>query len=299
MVARVKNEAGYRAALESCARVDLSAREQLRVTGPDRVTFLHGMITNEVNGLAVGGSCFAAVLTAKGAMVGEVRVLKREDELFVDTGPGCGATVRDFFSKYLISEDAEVVDAPEIAVVGLWGPRAAEVSAGLAGTLGSYASFLEGVDLVLPREALAAVMERLSAVPLLDEETAEVLRVERGVPRWGADMSESTIPLEANLERAVSYTKGCYIGQEVIARATYRGQMNKKLMGLELGSAEVAPGTELRAGNRKVGWVTSTAHSPKRGQIIGLGYVHRDFLGPGTSVEVAGGGGAVVVALPF
>lgn len=305
MVAAVKSETAYRAAMESCARVDLSARELMRVTGPDRVSYLHGMVTNDVTGLKEGASNYAAVLTAKGAMVGEVRVLKLAEALVLDTGAGRGAAVKEFLNKYLISEDAEVADAPELAVVGLVGPKAGEWAAkveGLGFGLGRYESFLGGVDLVVAREGLGAVLERLTELPELpelDAETAEVLRVERGVPTWGADLTEATIPLEANLDRALSFTKGCYIGQEVIARATYRGQMNKKLMGLELGDVEVPVGTELRVGARKVGWVTSVVRSPKRGQVVALGYVHRDFLTPGSAVEVAGGGAAVVVALPF
>ncbi len=299
MVAVVKSEAGYRAALESCARVDLSGREQLKVLGPDRSSFLHGMVTNDVNGLGLGASNYAAMLTPKGAMVGDARVLRLAEELLLDTGPGRSAAVRDFLLKYLISEDAEVVDSPGTAVLGLVGPKAAEWAARVEGALGQYESFLGGVDVVVAREALESVTARLAELPVLDEETAEVLRVERGVALWGVDMSEATIPLEANLDRALNFTKGCYIGQEVIARATYRGQMNKKLMGLELGEAEVKVGTELKMAERKVGWLTSVARSPKRGQVVGLGYVHRDFLTPGTTVELAGGGQAVVVALPF
>lgn len=299
MVAAVRDESAYRAAREACARVDVTQREQLRVTGPDRVSFLHGMVTNDVTGLAVGASNYAAVLTPKGAMVGEVRVLQRADELVLDTGPGRGAAVRDFLSKYLISEEAELVEAPELALVGLVGPQAELWAARVIEGLGRYESFLGGVDVLVPRGVLGDVLARLGELPVLDGETAEVLRVERGVPAWGAELTEATIPLEANLERALNYKKGCYIGQEVIARATYRGQMNKRLMGLELGEAEVAKGTELKQGERKVGWVTSVVRSPKRGQVVGLGYLHRDFLTPGTVVEVAAGGQAVVVGLPF
>jgi folate-binding protein YgfZ len=262
------------------------------------------MVTNDVTGLKEGASNYAAMLTAKGAMVGEVRVLKLAEALVLDTAAGRGAAVREFLLKYLISEDAEVTDAPELAVLGLVGPAAGEWAAKVEGVgpgvgLGRYESFLGGVDVVLQRERLAEAVERLVELPVLDAETAEVLRVERGVATWGAELTEATIPLEANLDRALNFTKGCYIGQEVIARATYRGQMNKKLMGLELGEAEVPVGTELKVGARKVGWVTSVVRSPKRGQVVALGYVHRDFFAPGSKVEVAGGGEAVVVALPF
>jgi aminomethyltransferase len=121
-------EAEYRAAHESCAVFDASAREQLRVTGSEAGSFLQGMITNDVDGLAVGGSCYAAVLTVKGSMVGDLRVLKREGDFVIDTGPGRGATVKEFLEKYLISEDAELHLAPEFAVVGLVGPEIGRAS---------------------------------------------------------------------------------------------------------------------------------------------------------------------------
>jgi folate-binding protein YgfZ len=288
----------YRAALESCALVELSSRDVLRVTGPDRVSFLHGMVTNDVEGLAVGASNYAALLTAKGAMVGDARILKRAEELLLDTGPGRGASVRDFLLKYLISEEAEVTDAPELAVLGLAGPRAEHFAAQVP-RLGHFESFLGGLDLLVERAALPGLLAALEALPRLESAAQEVLRVERGVPLFGVDMTESTIPLEANLERALNYTKGCYIGQEVIARATYRGQMNKKLVGVELGEASPAPRAELLKEGKKVGWVTSVVRSPKLQQRIGLAYVHRDHLLPGTVLELASGDRATVHALPF
>jgi folate-binding protein YgfZ len=293
------NEAVYQAAREGCAVIDLSARAVLTVTGPDRVSYLHGMVTNDVEGLAVGASNYAAMLTAKGAMVGDVRVLKLADQLVLDTGPGRGDAVRDFLLKYLISEEAEVQDAPQLAVVGLVGPRAGELAATVTVALGRFESFLGGVDLVVPRAQVAEVLAGLAPAPLLDEATAEVLRVERGVPLFGVDMTEATIPMEANLERALHYQKGCYIGQEVIARATYRGQLNKKLVGLLLGEAVPAPKAELQVAGKKVGWVTSFVHSSRLGQHVALGYVHRDHLAVGTRLDLAGGGVATVAALPL
>lgn len=292
----------YEAAKKACARVDLSARQQLRVTGPDRVSFLQGMVTNEVEKLAVGQSCPVAMLTAKGAMVGDGRVVKLADELVVDTGATFGPAVNDFLNKYLISEEAEVTLAPDLAMVGLIGPEAArwaealpsEVKvAVLPGLLGA------GVDVLVRRDGLEAVKAALAALPTLSEQTFEVLRVEAGVPRFGVDMTETTIPLEANLEKAIHYQKGCYIGQEVIARATYRGQMNKKLVGVLLGDATPEPGAELKLGDKRVGRVMSVVRSEARQQHVALAYVHRDHLTPGTTLELAGGGSAQVQALPF
>lgn len=281
--------------------LDSSDREQLRVTGEERSSFLHGMVTNDVEGLAPGGSCYAAMLTPKGAMVGDLRVLKRDGDLVLDTGAGRSATVKDFLNKYLISEDAELHDAPELAVLSVVGPQADEVVSRWPAdaVLGRFGSLLQGVDVLVPRARVGELLALVADVPRLSPETVEVLRVEAGVPVFGVDMTESTIPLEANLDRAIHLQKGCYIGQEVIARATYRGQMNKKLMGLLLGDAAPAVGTELKQGDRKVGWVTTVVKSEAKGQVVALGYVHRDFLAPGTELDVASGGKALVTPLPM
>ena len=286
-------EVEYRAALEGCAVFDASDRQQLRVTGPEAGSFLQGMVTNDVEGLAVGASCYAAMLTVKGSMVGDARILRRANDWVVDTGPGRGATVADFLNKYLISEDAEIHPAPELAVVSLIGPKSREVADRVAHE-GELLSFYGGVDLLVQREQLGAVREALAGLPVLSAATLEVLRVEKPVPLFGVDMTEVTIPLEANLDHAIHYKKGCYIGQEVIARATYRGQMNKKLVQLLVGDAAPAYKTELKLGERKVGWITCVVKSAKHGQNLALGYVHRDFLAAGSKFEMPGGAATVL-----
>lgn len=292
----------YRQATRACGWAVLEGRGFLRVSGPERTSYLQGMVTNDVEALAEGAGCLAAVLTPKGAMVGLLRVLRRSEDLLLDVADGRALAVKEFLSRYLISEDAELHDAPEFALVSLVGPTAAEALALLpaqvrVGTLDGQLG--PGLDVVVRREALAAVEEALSGVPRLSPETLEVLRVEAGLPKFGAELGETTIPLEANLERAIHYQKGCYIGQEVIARATYRGQMNKRLMGLLVGAGEVDVGADLRVGERKVGWVTSVAVSERKGQTVALGYLHRDFLAPGTQVATPAGVALSVVPLPF
>jgi folate-binding protein YgfZ len=273
----------YRAARDEAAWVDLSSRELLRVTGPDRVSFVQGMVTNDVTGQA---PVYAAMLTPKGAMVGDVLVFPQADALVLATGAGYGETVKAFLSKYLISEDAEISDAPELTLLGLMGRKAVAPAGAYAGPL--------GFEAVVPRPVAPP-----AGLPQVDESTYEVLRVEAGVPKYGIDMTETTIPLEANLERAIHYQKGCYIGQEVIARATYRGQMAKRLTGLLLDELTPERGTELKRGEKKVGFVTSVVRSALLDQFIALAYVHRDSLEPGTELEVASGGKALVVSLPF
>jgi folate-binding protein YgfZ len=307
-------EAEYRAAREAVALVDLSHRDALCVTGEDRVSFFHGMNTQDIKGLAPWQSAYATMVTVKGAMVADGRVLVRDEDVLVDLEPGTFEAVRAFLDRHLISEDAELHDAHEgVAVLGLVGLRArALAEAALASWDGprvaQLASLLsrDGVDLLVPRDALGTLHARLveEGAPLglrpAGLESLETVRVEDGLPRFGQDLLETTIPLEADLTHAISYNKGCYVGQEVIARATYRGQMNKKLVGLLFGNGAPTSGVDLRVEGKKVGFVTSLVRSPALGQVVGLGYVHRAHLTPGTRVTVGDGPDvAVVSALPL
>lgn len=292
----------YQPAHDSAAWADLSDRQQLKVTGGDRLSFVQGMVTNDVEKLEVGSSLYATALTAKGAMVADLRVLRRPEDVVLDCEPGMADAVKAFLEKYLVSEDAEIDVAKNLAVIGLYGPKHIDLLGLMPrGALARMMVGLHGtqVDALIHRDTLDEVRAALAAVPQVDATTAEVLRVEAGQPRWGKELVETTIPLEASLDRAISYTKGCYIGQEVIARATHRGQMQRKLAGLLLGDQSPAQGTELKKGDKKVGWVGTVVVSPKVGQRIALGYVHRDSLAPGTELELAGGGKATVAALPF
>jgi folate-binding protein YgfZ len=302
---------------QSAGLLDASGREALRLTGPERASFLHGMVTQDVEGLPSGRWSYATACTAKGAMVGDCRVLARAEELWLDTEPGYGERLLAHLSRFLISEDAELHGASgERAVLMLVGPGAPQVAAAAGlpvpegnavadGPDGTWAlqHGLYGVPAVevwVPVEGKAALWARLSSagatpVPL---SALEALRVEAGLGRMGTDMDEVTIPLEANLERGIHYQKGCYLGQEVIARVTFRGQVNKKLSGLRFSGALPARGTELRKGEKVVGRVTSAVQSPRFGA-IGLGYVHRLFLEAGTELELPDGSRASVGPLPF
>ena len=194
----------YRAALEASAWVDRSSRQQLRVIGGDRVSFVQGMVTNDVEKLGVGSSLYATMLTAKGSMIADLRVLKRDEDVVLDVEPGASAAVKAFLEKYLISEDAEVHEAADLAVIGLLGPRHTELLGKLPS--GAQVGMLIGlhgtpVDVLIHRDALDSVRAALAEVPLVDAATCDVLRVEAGQPRWGAELLETTIPLEASLDR--------------------------------------------------------------------------------------------------
>lgn len=303
MVTAITSDGEYAAATTGAAWVDLSGREHLDVTGPDRVSFLQGMVTNDVEKLPEGQSLYAAMLTPKGAMVADVRVMKRPDVLWLDLEPSLGAKALEFLNKYLISEEAELLQSSERAMVSLLGPKASELLDKLDDLALSSMPGLVGkdsLDVLVRRDTWPEVEATLGASSKISAATYEVLRVEAGVPRYFADLVETTIPLEANLDRAIHYQKGCYIGQEVIARATHRGHMNRKLMGLLLGESEVEAKAELFKAGKKVGWLTSVVRSPKKQQVVALGYVHRDALTEGERLDVgAGPAVATVTALPF
>jgi folate-binding protein YgfZ len=318
----------YRAMQEACGLCDRSGRGLVRLGGADRVAFLHRLVTNDVNNLLAGRACYTAILTVKGKMIADARVLNRPDALLLDTEPGRAAAVTELLAHYVISEDVEVVDATgSFAVLSLVGPRAPEAAALVAGrpvptldenqieelgdgfALGARLGQTPGVDLFVPTAqasaAFAAALERGRSIGLapVGSEALEVVRVEAGLPRFGADMNEETIPLEANLsERAIHFNKGCYVGQEVIARATFRGAVRRRLAGLALDALPLpAPGTAFfaaGAGERASAETTSAVLSPRFGPIA-LAYVRREHMAAGTELMTREGRKAWVRALPF
>jgi folate-binding protein YgfZ len=234
-------------------------------------------------------------------MVADGRVWNRGEDVVIDTEPGFLGAVREYLEKHLISEEAELHAGADLAVVSVVGPLAERAAAAAGEALRSGSLVPPGVDLLVPRADLQAVLERLAGAgaALAGFETWERLRVEAGVPRYGRDMDEKTIPLEAGLQRAISYDKGCYVGQEVIARATFRGHMNRTLSGLLLGDTAAAPGTDLMREGKRVGWLTSVVKSPRLGQHVALGYVRRE-VEPGSRLILGEGPAtATVQPLPF
>jgi folate-binding protein YgfZ len=316
-------DAEYAAARSAAVLADLSFRDAIRVTGEERLSWFHGVCTNDIKGLAEWSCAYAAIVTVKGAMVADVRAFRRAADLVLDLEPGTYAPVREYLERYLISEDAELHDARgELGVLGLVGRKSEQVLAAVFGPQAAPGQRLEmdgeaiaatrglaarsGVDLLIPHTLLPAVWSRLleggRSLGLRPSglDALEAVRVEDGVPRFGQDLLETTIPLEADLEHAIDYQKGCYVGQEVIARATFRGHMNRKLTGLVLGSSPAAPKAELRREGKKIGFITSVVKSPARGEYVALGYVHRDHLEPGTVLEIGGAPStATVHTLPF
>jgi folate-binding protein YgfZ len=312
---------------EGCGLLDRSDRGKLALTGTSAAAFLNGQVTNDVEKLAPGEGCYAAFLTHKGKMLGDLRILRTEEELLLDTERVALQALFDMIRRFKIGFDVELHKRTlECSLLWLIGPRARDVAAGALSASTPAADALptvsehahagaaiasrrvrlistahpDGIEVLCAsdaREAVSAALIAAGAMPV-SEESAEALRVEQGVPRYGVDLDEGVIPQEAGLnERAVSFTKGCYVGQETVARLYYRGKPNRQLRGLLLGEP-AATGQEIRAGERIVGCVGSVALSPSLGPIA-LALLRRE-VAPGEAVVVGERMlEAKVEALPF
>jgi folate-binding protein YgfZ len=308
----------------------LRDRALLEVRGSDRLRFLQGQLTNDLAALDPAGphaGCHALALTREGRIVAELHVVVRPEAVWLETdGASRGALVARL-ERYVVADDVRITDRSDTcARFGVEGPAAravlaAAVEAAVPLGAGEVATFdLAGAPVVVAAwgwsgehacqlfgpaaagPAVALALARAAAAHgaiVADAEALEVLRIEAGVPRQGAELGEDTLPAEADLvARTVSFTKGCYTGQEVVARMESRGRVGHRLVGLRLGAPALpAPGAAIGAGGARVGAVTSAALSPAAGAIA-LGFVRSGSEAPGTRVEVDGQP-ARVVALPF
>ena len=327
----------YDAARHRAAFLDRSQRGRIVVSGTERASYLQGLLTNDIVALKAGQGCYTAYLTAQGRMIADLHVYELGDVLLLTMSGAVKDGVMAKLDQFIFSEDVQLGDVTAtFAQVAIVGPGAAAAVAAIVSTISIDAlrSLPEhgnvrgewsggaaivtritdtgepGFDLYVEsaRSAAPAALPGLKAaltkagVVELDEPTAEAVRIESGVPLFGRDMDEETIPLEAGIEsRAISFTKGCYVGQEVIIRVMHRGhgRVARKLVGLTIdGDAVPEIGAVIRAGDREIGRVTSSTSSPALKRPIALGYVHRDFLEPGTKVTI-GAATAEVSALPF
>jgi aminomethyltransferase len=293
--------------------IDLSARGRLLVSGSEAVMFLNGLITNDMKTLAVNSWMPAGFPNVQGRLLAAVRIIHREDGFLIDTEEATRATVVTLLERFTLAGDFRLTDlTAETAMLSLQGNDAAKI---LLKTLGETALNRQGVttalmengakvtiirathtaedgfDLFVERNEAPALHDSLrqgGAQPL-SADTLEVLRIEAGIPCYGVDMDETNVVTETNLDDAVSFTKGCYIGQEIIARIKYRGHVAKKLSGLVF-EKEVVPAAAakiLSSDDKEIGRLTSTTYSPRLNRSIALGYVKYDYLAPGTSVKVA------------
>ncbi len=310
----VELDAQYRQLREECGLLDRSERGKLIVSGSEAADYLQGQLTNDVEALAPGEGQYAALLDRKGHMQADMRVLRLSpEENWIDTEPEALAAALRHLEMYKIGREVAIADVgAERAILSLIGPRSVEIAGTAA--LPEYAcesstvhgveclavGTANGIDLIVESGEAGRLGEALfaaGAVPV-GPEAEEIVRIEAGVPRFGAEMGTETMPAEAGIvERAVSFTKGCYIGQEPVARLHYKGRPNRHLRGLQL-SAPVAPGSSLRLGDKDVGRIGSSGVSPARGPIA-LAIVRREAE-PGAELAVGEDGvTARVVDLPF
>ena len=315
----------YTAAHQGATALDVQTRGRVRIEGADRRSYLQGLLTNDIEALSSGSGCYAALLTAQGRMISDMRVFELGDAVLLDLPLERAPRVATHLTDFVFSEDVTVHDVSStlshLVVLGATAAKALTLEplrafenrrvivGGVEVTAAGNDDFgVPAIDLFVESAQKPAVLAALAqaGVASIDEEIAEVLRIEAGTPRFGVDMDENTIPLEAGIEdRAISATKGCYVGQEVIIRVLHRGhgRVARKLVGLVFAPDARVPirGESLQAGNRQVGHVTSSAWSPVMGRPIALGYVHRDFASPDSVVQTGGENGqiAAVAPVPF
>jgi folate-binding protein YgfZ len=327
--------AEYRAVRESAGVAERADRARFRLWGKDPARMVHGLITNDLLKADAGRGVYAAMLTPKGRMVADLRVFRRADgEVLVEVAREALDGVREHFRKMVPPMFARWADVTEdVAGLGVYGPRSRELLSAAIGAevpaleedafaepeLGGAALLVAGTreaggeagyDVFVPADRAAALWTALvdAGARPVGFGALETLRIEAGRPRYGTDLTEETIPTEAYesigmMERAISFTKGCYTGQEVIVRIAHRGHVNRHLRGLRLGDAPVpAPRTPLihPETGKEIGWATSAAFSPRLGETVALGYLRRE-LQPGMRVRVGAADGpeAEVAALPF
>ncbi len=318
--------AAYRAARHRVAFRRRHERGTIRATGTDRLDWLQGLVTNDVKSFDGPGWRYAAWLTPQGRMITDLGVIETGEETWLDVPASLSRSLAQKLDLLIFTEDVRIEETSDRLVsIAVHGPEAAKSVDALlgnqAGTLArggltilrdrddriAIARSHYGPDelvVYLPSTRAAGLEEALAhggAVPL-DDEAAEALRIEAGLPRFLVDMTEETIPLEAGLDHAISHTKGCYVGQEIIVRIRdlAKGRVARRLVGLiPEGRVVPAAGTAVLAGERTVGRITSAVWSPALDRPIALATIHRDAATPDTSVALSNGTGATIAALPF
>jgi folate-binding protein YgfZ len=263
----------------------LAPRALWRLTGPDAARYLNGQVTNDVTRLADGHACYAAVCTAKGRMEGDVSIALHAAEFYLDADPVLRESLGARLEKYLIADDAAFEDVSDFwslsHVFGTTAPPTPE-----AGFIITYPRYgLPGHDVWIEHSSPVVIS------PTVEADVLETLRLEHGFPRWGAELGTNTLPPEAgpHMLEAISYTKGCYVGQETIARLKSVGHVNRSLVFLRSDSTGFpAVGAKLKQGDHEVGTVTSSGYSPRLEKGVALGYAQRAATVEGASLQADG-----------
>lgn len=324
-----------RAVRDNVGIADLSHQGRLRLTGEDRAKFLHRIISNDVENLSVGQGNYATLLTHRGKIIADMNVHVLEDAIGINTAPETTDSLFKELDKYIIADDVELsVLTSETGAIAVHGPKSPDLVQAVLGItdLGTFAQHHNrfcnvefphgsqwivcvradttgemGYNLYTSTDALPWLWERLmtegEGVQPVGWDALESLRIEAGTPRYGAELTDRIIPLEAELEHAINFEKGCYIGQEIVARMKYRGHPNRLLRGLEIHAAKGPEQNDRIFSNEKeIGWITSATYSPTLEKPIGLGYVRTLATEAGSRVQIETSAGRVngtVVLLPF
>jgi folate-binding protein YgfZ len=300
--------------------VDVSDRTQVRITGADRVRFFHGFCTNDIQRLPVGAGCEAFLTNVKGKVVGHVFVFCGDRDLILETTPGQAESIIRHLDRYVVREDVQFADLQtRVAELFVAGPRSEAALAELIGAaspaemLAHQTGHVSGVPISVRRVPLAAVPAFFLSYPVerhtevqqrLGEagarpcgpEVFEIVRVEAGFPWYGRDIHEDCLPQEVNRDaQAISFTKGCYLGQETVARIDALGHVNRKLAGVRwYGSEMLQSGQELTVAGQSIGRVTSAVWSPRTRTVLALAYLRHGFDQPGARLETTSGAAEVV-----
>ena len=318
----------WRAAREGSAVFAAGFRSLVSATGGDRVAFMQGMLSNDVKDLAPGQGVYAALLNQAGKVVSDLRVYAESERMLLDMFACRSEAVLEALDRFLVADDVELARlADDVPLLGLEGPFAGALLTEVMGADCTVSAPLSQRQMVFHGQSLRVVAaseingngilvcgDPTVAAPLFDAcreagavplgmEALNVLRIEAGIPWAGVDMDENILVMEAGLDKALSYTKGCYLGQEVVERVRSRGHVNRKLSGLLIdGEAVPASGAVVQVAGREVGYVSSAVRSLAFDRVIGLGMIHRNHRQTGERVEVFIGGTSVpamVTAVPF
>lgn len=319
----------YQAVRNQVGLIDLSFRGKIRLAGPERTQFLHGMVTQDIKGIPEGSGAYALMTDPKAHILADMKVYNLGDWFLLDVEPELKDKVIHTLDKYLLVEATLDDITDQYGLLSIQGPGSEALLRTLLSEPGIPVAEYQhlpgklagveivvirtgytgeiGFELLIPRERVKEVWDVLmfqDSVTPVGMMAWDILRLEAGIPRYGIDMDENNLPLEVGVEKqAISYTKGCYIGQEVIARMKYRGHANRFLMGFKFQGEKVPQrGDKIRKEDKEIGWITSAVFSPGFKSALGMGYIHREYAQPGISVRVESSQESLegeVVTLPF
>ena len=294
---------------------DISHLGRLRITGKDRISFLNGLLTNDISQLKENAGQRSALLNSKARVLADLHIYAQPDGLLIDTGESPASHVKEILDRFIITEDVLIQDSSkDLVQVTVQGPRSSQAIKEVLGAEAQDLKQLEqktlGPGTIIARDRTGQsgydiILPELEAEPVwhgfllnggdiglnpVGSQALEILRLEAAYPKYSVDVDENTIVLEAGFKDAINFNKGCYLGQEVVARATHIGRVNKQLVGLEVETKDsVSPRSKLMSEGREAGFITSAAFSPGLGRVASLGYANREFAKEGTNVNVLSG----------